>query len=140
MIYEKVADAIHRGQLKPLAGRIEAVKSHTDWFYVSILPRHAGRALSLRVARIYDCTGVVKDVSTGSIAVIRSLTDRGLARADALRLGLDVTEDCAVIDGEGGASDRLYAIGPLSRGIFFEIEAIPDIRRQCDELAKRLAA
>lgn len=114
------------------------MKLHKEWFGVSILPRHATRAVSLRVARIYDCTGVVKDVSTSSIAVIRLLTDRGLARADALRFGLDITKDCTVIDAEGVASDRLYAIGTLTRGTSFAIEAIPDIRAQCAELAKRL--
>ena len=29
---------------------------------------------------------------------------------------------------------RLYAIGPLTRDAFFEIDAIPDIRRQCAAL------
>ncbi|MDW6020621.1 hypothetical protein SAZ10_02465 [Mesorhizobium sp. BAC0120] len=43
------------------------------------------------------------------------------------RLGLDLAEDCPVINAEGIASDRLYAVGALTRGTFFEIKAIPDI-------------
>ena len=39
---------------------------------------------------------------------------------------------------DGTASDRLYAHGPLTRGTFFEIEAIPDIRVQAAGLTKAL--
>ena len=46
--------------------------------------------------------------------------------------------ECRTIDSSGSPSDRLLAVGPLTRGTFFEIEAIPDIRVQCAELAKRL--
>ena len=94
--------------------------------------------LNVSVSRIYDCTGIVKDVSTGAIAIVRSLTDRRLARPDSLRLGIDVTKDCAVIDADGVASATLFAIGPLTRGTFFEIDAVPDIRKQCASLAERL--
>jgi uncharacterized NAD(P)/FAD-binding protein YdhS len=89
-------------------------------------------------ARIYDCTGLVRDVASGSLAVVRSLTDHGLARHDPLRLGLDVAEDCAVIDASGRPSDRIFAIGPLTRGALFEIEAVPDIRVQAALLAEAL--
>ena len=61
-----------------------------------------------------------------------------MARTDPLHISLDVTTDCALIDGDGLASQRLYAIGPLSRGTFFEIEAVPDIRVQCVNLTRRL--
>jgi uncharacterized NAD(P)/FAD-binding protein YdhS len=94
----------------------------------------------IEVQRIYDCTGIVKDVSTGSITVLRSLTDRGYARPDPLRLGLDVTPGCAVIDAAGTASKRLFAVGSLTRGTFFEIDAIPDIRVQCARLARHLVS
>ena len=71
---------------------------------------------------------------------MRSLIDRGLARPDPLRIGLDVTEGCAIVKGDGQPSERLYAIGPLTRGAFFEIDAIPDIRMQCAMLARSLTA
>lgn len=33
-----------------------------------------------------------------------------------------------MIDADGTPSDKLFAVGPLTRGTFFEIDAIPDIR------------
>jgi uncharacterized NAD(P)/FAD-binding protein YdhS len=70
--------------------------------------------------------------------VIQRLFDRGLARTDALHIGIDIAKDCAVIDRNGIASRRLFAVGPLTRAAFWEIVAIPDIRNQCAELAERL--
>jgi uncharacterized NAD(P)/FAD-binding protein YdhS len=49
-----------------------------------------------------------------------------------------VTEGCAIVKADGQPSERLFAIGPLTRGAFFEIEAIPDIRVQCAMLARNL--
>jgi uncharacterized NAD(P)/FAD-binding protein YdhS len=38
------------------------------------------------------------------------------------------------------ASPRLYAVGPPTRGAFWEITAVPDIRRQCAEVAATMLA
>ena len=72
--------------------------------------------------------------------LVRSLLADGVVRPDALRLGLDVTQGCALLHRDGSFSRRLFAVGPLTRAAFWEIVAIPDIRNQCAELAARLAA
>ena len=55
-------------------------------------------------------------------------------------IGLDVAADNAVVRLSGQPSQRIFAVGPLARGAFWEIIAIPDIRQQCAELADNLAA
>jgi uncharacterized NAD(P)/FAD-binding protein YdhS len=72
--------------------------------------------------------------------VLQDLLEQGLIRPDPIGIGLDVTPDCAVIDRAGKPSAKLFAIGPLTRGRFWEIVAIPDIRVQCAELAQRIAS
>lgn len=139
IVHQRLTAAVRDGDLKLLAGRVIFVAQSGDGPRVMFQRRQSLTSEPIEVARIYDCTGIAKDVSTGSIAVVRSLTDRGHARADALRLGLDVTPGCAVIGAGGVASNKLYAVGPLTRGTFFEIDAIPDIRAQCSRLAKQLA-
>src|SRR5262249_1734932 len=39
----------------------------------------------------------------------------------------------------GVVSDRLFAIGPLTKGAHWEITAVPDIRSQCCDLGRVLA-
>jgi uncharacterized NAD(P)/FAD-binding protein YdhS len=41
---------------------------------------------------------------------------------------------------DGAISRRLFAVGPVTRGAFWEITAVPDIRRQCELVAQHLAA
>lgn len=137
-IHARLTEALESGELKLLAGRLHDARQTPDGFVAQVQLRHQPTVERIAAARIYDCTGIVKDLASGSIAIVRSLTDRGLARVDPLRIGLDVTTTCAVIDASGAASDKIYAIGPLTRGTFFEIDAVPDIRVQAMLLAARL--
>ncbi|TJX59327.1 MAG: FAD-dependent oxidoreductase, partial [Mesorhizobium sp.] len=65
-----------------------------DGFAGEVQSRHTQRLETFDAARIYDCSGIVRDISTSSNSVVRSLVDRGLARPDPLRIGLDVSADC----------------------------------------------
>lgn len=86
---------------------------------------------------IVNCTGIAKD-PTATVNPVRSLLDQGLARIDPLHTGIDVAFDCAVVNRRGFPSQRLFAVGPLTRAAFWEIVAIPDICNQCVRLAERL--
>lgn len=139
-VHQRVSAAVASGQLTLVAGRLLNVAGENGSRVVSVQRRHSRNVEQFEVAQIYDCTGIVKDVSKGSLQVIRSLIDQGFARPDPLRIGLNVTTNCAVIDANGKVSDRLFAVGPLTRGTFFEIDAVPDIRTQCAWLARQIAA
>ncbi|RUT99173.1 hypothetical protein EOD23_25575, partial [Mesorhizobium sp. USDA-HM6] len=52
--------------------------------------------------------------------------------------GVDLEEGAACQRPDGAVSSKLLAVGPLTRGTFFEIDAIPDIRVQCAKLSKQL--
>ena len=67
--------------------------------------------------------------------LVRDLLSQGMARPDPLNLGLDVTIDSAVINRWGVPSRRIYALGPVTRGLFWEITSVPDIREQCWNVA-----
>ena len=139
-LHERVARAVADGELELVAGKLIGTRQDGDMIEVRIRRRSVESPETLRVARIYDCTGITSDLTAGTNPVVRSLIDRGLARPDPLHIGLDVTDNCAILKADGQPSERLYAIGPLTRGAFFEIEAIPDIRVQCAMLAKNLTA
>ncbi len=52
-------------------------------------------------------------------------------------LGLDVADDYRLLDKEGAASSSLFALGPPIRGGLWECTAVPDIRKQCEALARQ---
>ena len=43
-----------------------------------------------------------------------------------------------VFDAKGRPAKDLFAIGPITRGTFWEITAVPDIRIACETLAEHL--
>ena len=45
----------------------------------------------------------------------------------------------ALVGTDGRVSDGLFAIGPLTRGRFWEVTAVPDIRVQAASLAGQVA-
>jgi uncharacterized NAD(P)/FAD-binding protein YdhS len=64
---------------------------------------------------------------------------RGAIRPDAAGLGIDVDDQMRVVADDGLPNDRLFALGPMTRGAFWEIVAVPDIRTQAWTLARRLS-
>ncbi|RWA63367.1 FAD/NAD(P)-binding protein [Mesorhizobium sp.] len=136
-VYERVTEAVRSGRIRLVAGRVVDIQPN-DGFAVKIQQRGTQALETLEVARIYDCMGIARDISKTSNGVVRSLVERGLARPDPLRLGLEVTARCELIAADGTVSSKILAVGPLTRGTFFEIDAIPDIRVQCARLSKLL--
>ena len=54
-------------------------------------------------------------------------------------MGLDVSDDCALIDRARQSVSGLYALGPLTRGAWWEITAVPELRNQAARFARLLA-
>ncbi len=137
-LHDRMVAAIAMGQVTLRAGQVIGLERAADGVRASIRPKGRPTVETVDVARVYDCGGVTVDVEQSSNPLIRSLVARGEARPDTLHIGLDVTVSGQVLDADGAVSDHLLAIGPLTRGTFFEIEAIPDIRVQASEMATLL--
>ncbi|HET9640074.1 MAG TPA: FAD/NAD(P)-binding protein [Allosphingosinicella sp.] len=121
------------GRLEVAAGRVARVEGDE----VTIAWRGGGE-LRRRFDALVNCTGPEGDISRIRDPLIRGLLAGGRARPDALGLGLAVDPDSRV---EGsGPSPALYALGPLTKGAFWEIVAVPDIRGQAAGVARAIAA
>jgi uncharacterized NAD(P)/FAD-binding protein YdhS len=136
-IARRIAEVRSSGQLTIHAGRIVGYEPDGE----VIVQRRGGRTIErIAAARVVNCTGPGGDVSRSEDPLVRSLLHEGVARPDPLRLGFDVTEACEIVARDGSVSGRLFAIGPLTKGGWWEITAVPDIRRQCQSVAQTIAA
>jgi uncharacterized NAD(P)/FAD-binding protein YdhS len=133
-----VAELMARRQLVVWAARIERTERHQRGLTVTLRRRGTEDRERLTVARHIDCSGPQFDYARVDNALIQDLLQQGAVRPDQLRLGLDVTAESALVDRWGVASQRLYALGPVTRGTFWEITSVPDIREQCWQLARLL--
>lgn len=141
---------VHRHRIAPrVAARIEAMRASGRLEVAAArvvrvegdrvtLARRGGGELRRRFGAVINCTGPEGDIARVGDPLIRSLLASKRARPDRLGLGLDVDEASRVSG--SGASPALYALGPLTRGAFWEIVAVPDIRGQAAGVAKAIAA
>jgi len=134
----RVQALIDSGQLEMIAGKIIAIAPNGEGARVALRRRGTREIESLDVSRIISCKGVESVARQGANPLVESLFAQGLARMDALGVGVDVDDNCALVDQQGRASRRLFAIGPMSQAAFWEIIAVPDIRLQTAQLAAYL--
>jgi uncharacterized NAD(P)/FAD-binding protein YdhS len=139
-IDQRLHAAIASGQVSVIAGKVSKITVQPDGATVSYRRRGFAKTESMRVAKIAECVGIAVAPRDSANPALRNLLEQGLIRPDPIGVGLDVTPDCAVIDRAGKPSSKIFAVGPLTRGRFWEIVAIPDIRVQCAQLAQRIAS
>lgn len=138
-IADRLAAMRDRGQLSVVAGKTVALCGTSDGIAVSWRPRGSATVRALDTRRVVNCTGPQGDLGRSTDPLLRRLVERGSIRPDAARLGIDVDGDARTVAADGRANDWLFALGPMTRGAFWEIVAVPDIRVQTWNLARRLS-
>ncbi len=124
----------HRGRIE----RIVEVDGGSA-LEVTFQPRGAqGTREVVRVGHVVNCTGPECNYHRLGDPLITNLFARGLARPDALVLGLDVTADGAVRNADGTVDGRLFTLGSPQKGRLLETTAVPELRAQARDLAVRL--
>jgi uncharacterized NAD(P)/FAD-binding protein YdhS len=126
-----VARMIAEGRLEIRAGRIVGAHRGERRVEVEIQRRGADAAQTLGFAYAFNCTGPLHSIGRTRDPLLRSLLDSGAAHPDQLGLGF-------AVDDSSRAGDRLWAIGPLTKGRYWEIIAVPDIREQAAEVADHI--
>lgn len=133
--------AIASGRLRILrAAYLRAKKAEDGRIRAFIQLRDSGEEVAVEVGRLIDCRGIRNDPEKNASPIIAGLLESGAAQVDPLRIGMAVTEDGALIARDGTVSQRIFALGPVSRATFWEITAIPDIRVQAARMAAHIAA
>jgi uncharacterized NAD(P)/FAD-binding protein YdhS len=122
-----IARMVADGRLEIVAGRIVAVEESPEGLNVQY--RRRGKAVRRETfAYAFNCTGPLHSIARSKDPLLRSLLDAGQVRPDRLGIGVEV-------DGTCRAGEHLWAMGPLTKGRYWEIIAVPDIREQAAEVA-----
>jgi uncharacterized NAD(P)/FAD-binding protein YdhS len=138
-VADRIDAMVAAGRLRFVAGKVAGAAATAPGVDLSWRPRHAEAIRHMAVARIVNCTGPQGDLTRTDDPLLAGLAGEGAIRPDALRLGIDVDAQSQVIDASGAVSDRLCCIGPMTRGGLWEVVAVPDLRRQTWDLARRLS-
>jgi len=98
-----------------------------------------GADVSVQVARLVNCTGPRSDYVALDVPLIAQARRAGYLVPDPLGLGVETTDDGALVGRDGKSVEGLFTLGPPRRPALWETTAVPEIRVQAAELARRLA-
>jgi len=137
-IAARVAGAIESGRIVLQQGRLQAI-GRAVLGGLCLRVKSRGRVTPIPADIAINCTGPECDPTTSRNPLIVDLLHRGLARPDPLHLGIDTDEVDRLIGADGRANHNLYAVGPVARGRLWEVTAIPEIRHQATNLARKIS-
>jgi uncharacterized NAD(P)/FAD-binding protein YdhS len=126
-----VTRTVAEGRLEIVAGRIIVARDAGDCIQVEYRCRGAAQSRTDKFAYTFNCTGPLHSIARSKDPLLRSLLDAGQVRPDHLGIGLEV-------DGTCSAGEHLWAMGPLTKGRYWEIVAVPDIREQAAAVAENI--
>lgn len=138
-VASRIAAMQASGQLSIVAGKLSEVERMETCARVRWRPRGAKSEETLSVRRIVNCSGPMGNLDRTTDPLLLNLRKAGLIRPDRHRLGIDVNASAETIGTNGIANPRLLALGPMTRGAFWEIVAVPDIRTHTWSVARKLA-
>lgn len=107
------------GRIASKAAQILDFQASPNGVNVTILPRGQDTAETFHVGAVINCTGPSSSIAHEPL--LATLAQRGIIRADALGLGIDVGEDFQLQPG-------LYYVGPLLKARDWEATAVPELR------------
>jgi uncharacterized NAD(P)/FAD-binding protein YdhS len=123
-----VARMVGEGRLEIVAGKIVLARESDHSLEVEYRRRGSAKIHEGRFTYAFNCTGPLHSMERSKDPLLRSLLDAGEVRPDPLGIGLEVDENSR-------AGERLWALGPLTKGRYWEIIAVPDIREQAAAVA-----
>ncbi|MEO6112833.1 MAG: FAD/NAD(P)-binding protein [Sphingomicrobium sp.] len=126
---------IAEGRLEIVAGRVMRMREQAGELVVVYTRRNmpsSNPSREWRFGTAFNCTGPLGTLSRSRDPMLRQMLEEELVQVDHLGMGLEV-------DGASRAGARLWALGPLTKGRFWEIVAVPDIRHQVAAVADDIA-
>jgi uncharacterized NAD(P)/FAD-binding protein YdhS len=137
-----IADRLVRLQadriLSVRPGRLVQAEPTVLGFRATIAER-GGETRSLTINWIVNCSGPEERYERLADPLVKQLLVTGRGRPGPLQMGLDVDDVGRLIDQYGAAQHGLYALGPPTRGRFWEITAVPWIRTNAQRIAEHIA-
>jgi uncharacterized NAD(P)/FAD-binding protein YdhS len=129
-----VAGMVADRHLEVAAGRVVSAREDRNGLHVEYRKRGTSTIRTAHFAYAFNCTGPLHAIGRTRDPLLRSLLDAHHVRPDHLGIGIEVDERSRASGGE-----RIWALGPLTKGRYWEIIAVPDIREQAAAVADDIA-
>jgi uncharacterized NAD(P)/FAD-binding protein YdhS len=128
------------GQFRSMAASLAAAQRDSGRIAATLRRRGGAGSVDLVFDAVVVTTGPAHGSALGLNPVLSSLAARGLARADAAGLGVDVDAHSRMVGQSGVARPDLLVAGPLARGRFGELMGLPQVSQHAKAVAATAVA
>ena len=136
-IHDAITDALDCGQLTITPATIQSLTAGEHGIEIQMVDRE-GSAMQIEGDLVINCTGPKSRFSDSALPLYRNLFERGLAKPDAMDMGIAVADDFTVLDTNDAPVPFLHAIGPILKGTLWESIAVPELRQQAYLVARSI--
>jgi uncharacterized NAD(P)/FAD-binding protein YdhS len=134
-VHAKIQELIANRRLEVIAGRISDLRRAGSTLEVTYRRRgEKAPEPAQTFGYIFNCTGPLADITRTDDPLLRELLDDRVVTPDELAIGLSVDERS-----RAAGAEPLWAVGTLTKGRYWEIIAVPDIRVQAAAVAEDIA-
>jgi len=126
------------GRLRIQAASFKGLVASDDAVTINVRRRGEPVVTQVAGAALINSSGIEYDWRRVARPLPQQLLKRGLIQPGPLALGIAADVSGAVVDAEGKVSQRLFAMGPPLRGMWWESTAVTDVAIQAKALAARL--
>ncbi len=135
-IADVIETELRNGTLEIREGHLKTVDASPAGAHITLRARNDSEAFY--ADRVINCTGPSMNYRRVPSTLLRNMFNRGLATSGPLGTGFHCSQDGALIDAAGHASEFIFNLGPGRLGDLIESIAVPEIRQQAVELASTL--
>ncbi|MPQ82835.1 NAD(P)-binding protein [Pseudomonas sp. MAFF 730085] len=128
-----------QGRLRVQAASFKGVLPSGEGVTLRLRRRGEHAVSQVSGAALINSSGIEYDWRRVARPLPQQLLKRGLIQPGPLALGIAADASGAVLDAQGRVSQRLFALGPPLRGMWWESTAVTDVALQAKALATRLA-
>ncbi|WP_313684930.1 FAD-dependent oxidoreductase [Pantoea sp.] len=127
------------GSLRVLAARLIRIDASEKQLTIQLHTRH-GVTENHQLDHLIVTTGPGHEALTASQPLLKSLSQQGIIRADALGFGIDVDRHSHTLTQSGQPNARLFVVGPAARARFGELMGLPQVANHAADVARQILA
>jgi uncharacterized NAD(P)/FAD-binding protein YdhS len=133
-VAEKIFQFQKTGSLKIIAGRIVGARPlGSDLVEVELIPRGNEKPIAKNYAHIVNCLNPSENAVKNQ-PLLADLAAKGFLASAPLGMGVKTDEVGRCLNDQGRVTPGLFAVGPLQRGVLWEVTALPEIRNGIEKL------
>jgi len=138
-IYDIIEKLRIKGQLEIYRGKLVDISAKGNDAVVTFYNAKKRCNETLTVQRVINCTGPETSIYKTPNPLLRKLAEKKIISSDPLELGINTdVSTYNILTPDGKKSPVFYTLGTNLKGLLWETIAVPELRVQCQQLARTL--